>query len=578
MNNGKKTTGIYSKLNWRKQTKVTVLLVLFLGLVLIGAGCDVMQISTYDIEVKISRITEDEAENLSVRANGQVLDNLDYDSEEEVARGTFTGLQGRKDIRPDHDDLDFYPREAIEVSSSDDGKEIEFNVTKVEQLTSNESLQNYLQNEAWPGDKIELASGDYEKVEVEDDMPGLIFQHGFGTDRPVIAGFKIEADDVEIKGFSVPGGNKMEVTGSENLRLEDNIINGTGSLSTGLEISDSEVLLFDNEITNHNTGVDIKSNSRVELHEGNIINDNNTGLEISNSDIRAIDNEVSNNEYGIKAVSGSDIYLTKNSITRNEEYGVKTRHSDLKAEDNDVFFRNRRGLVAENSRSFILQGETVDRSTKENIMVTGGTVELFEVEIIDSEDESGLVLENLDRVEIINSEITDNNKAGLSIIDSSNLQISNNDFEYNGEEGIIIDNSSGEISESTFNRNEVGVRKTGATKITLEYNDFSRNNDYGLEVTGGEAAVKYNDFSDNNKVAAVFTGRDTVADSILNYNNFSFNELAVRADIEGGLEAELDARYNWWNADSEEEIEALLDGPIDFSDWESEKIPEAGRE
>lgn len=557
---------------------------LFLGmalLLIILTGCDIADVLGYDIQVEITGLDEEEIGDLRVIANGNVLDEFDY--ENGTARGTLANLRRENKIEPEHGDREFY-QEFVRVDSSRAGETIRFNAIKSHNVTAD--LQSHV-DEAGPGDTLIVFHGVHEEITIT--TLGLTIEAFFdhNEEYTAISGVSIKADDVSLKGFTIPAGSQIKVADSSGITLEKNIIAGDNSM-TGVEIQRSSAVIRDNVIEARLTGLSAVSSSDLKLDNNMIRENKSQGLVLEGSQAEITDNEIGYNEYGI-SFDDSDVFLGNNVIhyngAGNDGAGIYAHSSSLKLDGNEIN-RNSTGIRAENSRKFELLNGDILRSYAAGARIEGGPVSISD-SIFKSNGQAALELLSNSEVEIEDSEF-ENNEYGILLNSVDNFKISKNTFYYNNEYGINMTASSGEFSGNEVEFNYNGLLQQEGGNLVIKYNDFEDQSAAGLIIDNSAAEIEFNNIRYNGSKGAEFIGETAVAESFISRNNIQENALGVIAH--GGEEdlldnIKLDAASNWWgtdNGDRDEdeirlEIEEMIEGPVEFEPFEKNEIDEAGQ-
>jgi len=222
------------------------------------------------------------------------------------------------------------------------------------------SIQEAIDN-AWPGCRIFVKSGNYESIRLPVDIAGLTI-HGENKTNTYIIGQEGDhyvvwiryGSETNISGFTVMNGEYgIEYRGSYNIIagniVKENSYGGihnhdkssynviTGNIvtennnqwgGTGITIYGSYNEISDNIVTNHNDegiGLDGRDITHHNIVTGNIIKNNEVGIGFLRDDAdhnTISDNTISNNEYGIEIwAGGSYNNIFRNNITNNE-YGI----------------------------------------------------------------------------------------------------------------------------------------------------------------------------------------------------------------------------------------------------------------
>ncbi len=284
-------------------------------------GCDIADVLGYDIQIEITGLAEEEVGDLRVIANGNVLNEFDY--ENGTARGTLANLRRENKIEPGHGEREFYP-ESVMVDSSQVGGTIKFNAIKSHNVTAN--LQSHV-NEAGPGDTLIVFHGVHEDITIT--TPGLRIEAFFEHDEEytAIPGVNIRADDVTLKGFTIPAGSQIIVSVSSGIILEKNIIVDDSNLY-GIEIQGSSAVIRENIIEGRLIGVAAVSSSDLTLADNKFRDNKSSGLAIEDTRAKIIDNEFSHNNYGIK-FNDSEVFLGNNVIHNNDGAGISSHSSRI---------------------------------------------------------------------------------------------------------------------------------------------------------------------------------------------------------------------------------------------------------
>ena len=558
--------------------KFVALPVILLVMVLTVTGCDLAEsFRQYGVTVEITNVAETDIERLSIRAGDTTVDDFEYDAEG-IVRVDIGDLRGRTELKPvlaENDEQDFYP-ESVTVEAADDGETINFNAVQETTVYDNDDLGEKIE-EAYPGDRLTL-DNNYDFNDVTISTPGLTLKSMLEMDETDprsfsnVAGIEITADDVTIDELNIIAGGSIEIKDSNNVRLVDNRIVGSGSV-TGVKIDNSEVSLENNLIRDKSTGIKALAGSEINLYRDEIRDNSESGVSLRDSRADRIkDATIRDNEQGFELKQGSYLKLEDSVVYKNNWRGIFAQDSRLEIQDSE-FSRNLEAIEAENSTELALHDSDITNSDNHGLKIEGGDVSISRTDFINNE--YALVGRELSSIDLRESTIR-NNDYGISLEEvAGGVQLIDNKVNYNSDYGWELQGISGELSHNEIISNRNGISHQNGGSLQVKYNDIEDNRRNGLRVEDAAAIVEFNNIHYNDSAGGSFTGERAVVESRVNNNSIIENRPGLYADV-NGLDVELNAEENWWGSGKDiEDIEDMIRGPVRFEPvLESE--PDAG--
>jgi len=282
-------------------------------------------------------------------------------------------------------------------------------------------------------------------------------------------------------------------------------------------------------------GLNIQDASSVEITNCTIKDPLNTGIYLDNTDayvgyneiyganrsiyctngkdVKFIENKIYDSTRGLQVIGADDCLVRGNNIHHNF-FGVELESTDIIVQDNRIVRTNRTpgpvgisqiggdGLMINNCDGEV-SGNTVSHNSRQDVGISNGQIDFHNNTITND----GLGVDTLVRMSSCsNSLIRDNllkdeDKIGMDLTRSSNLQFGNNTF-IDCHFGIRLQDSwASKLNDNTFNNNEIGLYLDQCNDAILTNNTFnSLNNTTDLYIQNSNPVYSYNNSFDKDKL------------------------------------------------------------------------------
>lgn len=346
----------------------------------------------------------------------------------------------------------------------------------------------------------------------------------------------IISDDSEGKEINVkPNGDTKEnliqdaVNNSESGDII-NVFNGTyyGSLIINKSI----------DIVGNNTN-DVILNGNIYYHTINI-----TAARVTVKSLTLI-SALQNSTNGINIENQSNITISR-IRAKGYHIGIGIYNSTNIYIENNKVTNNSFGIGTVNSAKSVISSNTGERNYISGITVTHHSFNIIVKDNRCFQNDYGLTVHNSNDINVINNQFDNNIKIGINTGNSENLVFINNTLDSNGA-GIDIHKSKNMILEkqSVYTNRHIGINLFQSESISI-FNSTIQNDSKGIRLVESSKNFITNNTISNNKHGLSF--ESTSDNNLLLYNNFENNILAI--DDEDSYRDSFIAKYNWWGHSS----------------------------
>ncbi|MFX0183637.1 MAG: nitrous oxide reductase family maturation protein NosD [Candidatus Hodarchaeota archaeon] len=266
----------------------------------------------------------------------------------------------------------------------------------------------------------------------------------------------------------------------ENNTVYDNVQDG---ITIGSDKGSSNNIILNNTVYNNGwTGIKLLASSEKNIIDNNIISNNNEfGIWLSSETGILQNNKMSN--------LPSNNIIANNTIYANSWGGIS-----LESSDNNIIFNN--SVFNNEPNGINLGSDGLLHESSDNNTILNNSVFSNEVGISLSRSNANIIADNT---------IYSNIRNGIVIGEEiDEITLANNTVHSNGESGIHIrwnGGSSNNIISTNFIYNNAGngLSLERATYLTINYNSFTSNFDYGINIDDRSTynLVSLNNFTNN---------------------------------------------------------------------------------
>ena len=332
-----------------------------------------------------------------------------------------------------------------------------------------------------PGDTIIVRDGTYnENVLVK---KRLTIRSENGSDSTTVAAFMVTEDYVNIRGFTVTGGDwdwGIYLYGVDHCIISDNhISNNTGILLYG---SDKNDLTGNTANSNNESGIYL-SHSNNNTLTNNIANSNSVcGIWLYLSYYNTLTNNIanSNTEYGIYLDSSRNNTLTNNTANSNGHHGIylhswsnyNTLTSNTANENNDY------GIYLDLSRNNTLTSNTANENNDYGIDLYSSYYNTLTSNTANENNYGGIYLHDSSNYNTLTKNTANSNTVyGIYLYSwSRNNMLTSNTANSNNEYGIYLHNwsNNNSLTNNIVLNNVKGIY-LGWSSDNLIYNNYFNN-------------------------------------------------------------------------------------------------------
>lgn len=225
-----------------------------------------------------------------------------------------------------------------------------------------------------------------------------------------------------------------------------NIVTHVGTVLSGSSSSKSAVFLINGSkasgtqisgfnITGSGSGILINSTSKVNISNCNISASDGSAVTINkSSDTNIKNSNITNSIIGINISNSKNTKITGSIVKNSKKDGIDVENSASTTINKDKITGNaERGVKIYNSNSTVINGSTLKYNGDNS---SAGV----------SSDKGAVSVKNSKGVKVIYNTINSNSQ-GVTVVDSSNVNINNNTITYNYGEGILLN---GTLLENIF--------------------------------------------------------------------------------------------------------------------------------
>lgn len=274
-----------------------------------------------------------------------------------------------------------------------------------------------------------------------------VFADNGGGDRPS-GGLRLQNSSLEnrieantFSGHSDVNGSGVQLLGDTSAnQIRDNTFAGN---QTGIRMDHDEL---------GRPQINLIANNRIEGSQG-------PGIYSEGKNNRMTENMIlGNNGPGIQLVRSEGEWLAHNTIMGNGKPGVYVEDSrQLKLLHNEIG-ENAGGILAKQLSDSEFQGNLVQNNHGKGIRITGGTA-----------------------LKLLQNTVRANREDGLWLEDTEQVTLSENLFGENGAVGSQLEDTvNTEVYDNRFANNAGGLAVWGGKRITVQFNDFDHNGEFGL--------------------------------------------------------------------------------------------------
>ena len=230
------------------------------------------------------------------------------------------------------------------------------------------------------------------------------------------------------------------------------------------------------------------------------------GLEINENDVTVEEINVSPGS-SVEINDCNNIQLINNRITGNNNLtGIQINNSEVFLEDNTIRDKST-GIVAEAGSELYLRNEIIRDNRKTGLKLSESSAEVHDSEFRDNEQ-------------------------GFDLAGGSDMYLVESELGYQ-ERGIYIHESSLEVLETDFYRNDTAVVSEDASGFELRHSRIDNSSDTGIKVTGGSVKISHTDLISNGQ-AMNLNEADSIeiSDSTINNNTSGLNLDGASRDIQ----------------------------------------------
>ncbi|WP_440944880.1 NosD domain-containing protein [Methanosarcina sp. T3] len=359
---------------------------------------------------------------------------------------------------------------------------------------------------AWEGDTLLVSPGTYtENVQVNKSV-SIISSSGNPEDTIVRATisdenvFSVNADSVNISGFTVSGASEGNVAGIymkgvSNCVLSGNVLSDS-YFGAWVNVSEN-CTLSGNTVTGGRLGIYLESSGNSTVVNNSISSVSTCGLWLDGASGNELSgNELQDNGYGIAVLSMSnENELQNNTISGSDELGIWLSGSEANVLRNNSMQASTFNFMDEYIGSGYLLPNDIDTSN----LVDGRPIYYLVEEsdlVLDSASNAGTVyLIGCENVTVRDLGL-EKNGVGVFLAESSNSTLYNLTVSENGYGilGLIADNSS--CSGNTVENNSYGIYFIAGGDNNLRGNSISENM-FGLMLASDSAVLRNNHLSGN---------------------------------------------------------------------------------
>ncbi|MBI1924638.1 right-handed parallel beta-helix repeat-containing protein, partial [Candidatus Poribacteria bacterium] len=296
------------------------------------------------------------------------------------------------------------------------------------------------------GDTVQVAAGTYEGP--------IQFKDGITLQGAGAAVTKITITVVNDNAI-------IYVTNAKSGVIDGFTIIGGGPISSGLNLSRSDITITNNVVTNINEYGLYAWSSKPTISNNQFVGNRNTGIWLKRSNAIVTDNVINENGGGIVCEDRANTTITNNEISLNQNEGIAfSSFSAPTIRNNRIIDNDGRGINAYSASATI----------EDNNIISGNGYIGIEG---DSSD-----------MTIRKNKIVENARSGIRL-SASNPTISENEIRGNGEFGIwLLSNSGGSVRDNTITENAGGGIGCEGSSPTIEHNTVTDNADAGIACGG----------------------------------------------------------------------------------------------
>ncbi len=223
---------------------------------------------------------------------------------------------------------------------------------------------------------------------------------------------------------------------------------------------------------------------------------NVAGLEIKADDIKIEELNILEDS-NIEISDSKDIEIKNSRITGNNNLtGIIVENSEVTLENNLIQYKIN-GIEADNSE-LNLNKETIQENSGTGIILTESSANIFASQIRD-------------------------NEYGFDLTEESNLYLEDSNIN-SQEKGIYARESSLEVVETVFSRNDIAIELEDIREFQLQFSEIKNSDDRGIASAGGHLDISDTEFINNNYALDL----ESLEGVELNENTINNNDYGIK--------------------------------------------------